>query len=301
MTNKLLLFLFLISPLLSNSQEYLDLFNLSYSKSGDTSYKNTTGNTTISLFKSSITLPIVLNKKTAIITGFDFSTKRMQLFPDSNFSKLYYTRLKLGFSTVSSDYWTGTYVLLPILASDYKNISSNDIYMGGIAIWTYKKRKSLNYKFGLYTGYESSGFYITPIIGIYYISPDSRFEISALMPGIFDMNFNLSNKTKLGIDYKGNSESFKLHNENSPTIYAENNALEFSSYLQNNSFDKSLLLRFKIGVATNSYDVYPDGEKIDLAITPIRIGDNRTKLNPNLNKSAFLRIEAIYRFYTTSK
>jgi hypothetical protein len=301
MTNKLLLFLFLISPLLSNSQEYLDLFNLSYSKSGDTSYENTTGNTTISLFKSSVTLPIVLNKKIAIITGFDFSTKRMQLFPDSNFSKLYYTRLKLGFSTVSSDYWTGTYVLLPILASDYKNISSNDIYMGGIAIWTYKKRKNLNYKFGLYTGYESSGFYITPIIGIYYISPDSRFEISALMPGIFDMNFNLSNKTKLGIDYKGNSESFKLHNENSPTIYAENNALEFSSYLQNNSFDKSLLLRFKIGVATNSYDVYPDGEKIDLAITPLRIGDNRTKINPNLNRSAFLRIEAIYRFYTASK
>lgn len=130
--------------MLSNSQEYVDLFNVSYAKSGDTSFENSNESTSISIFDTKVTLPIVLNEKTALITGFDFNTKKLQLFPDSNFSNLYYTRLKLGFTTTHSNRWTGTYVLLPILASDYKNVSSDDIYMGGIAVWTYKKRKTLN-------------------------------------------------------------------------------------------------------------------------------------------------------------
>ena len=301
MVNKLILFLFLIAPLLSNSQEYVDLLNISYSKTGDTSFENSSENTTISIFDSKVTLPIVLNEKTALITGFDFNIKKLQLFPNSNFSNLYYTRLKLGFTTTHSDRWTGTYVLLPILASDYKNVGSDDIYMGGIAVWTYKKRKNFNYKFGLYTGNEAFGFYITPILGIYYISPNSSFEASALLPGLFDINFGISSKTRLGIDYKGNSETFKIHNDNGPIIYSENNCLELSSYLQNNSFDKNLLLRLKIGYSTNSYDVYAVDDKIGLSITPFKFGNNRVKLNSELDYSPFLKVEAIYRFPISSK
>ncbi|MEZ7497750.1 hypothetical protein QO200_03260 [Flavobacterium sp. Arc3] len=91
MLKKLLSFLFLIAPLLSNAQEYVDLLNISYSKSGDTSFENSAKNTTISIFDSKVTLPIVLNEKTAIITGFDFNIKKLQLFPYSNYSELYYT------------------------------------------------------------------------------------------------------------------------------------------------------------------------------------------------------------------
>jgi hypothetical protein len=66
------------------------------------------------------------------------------LYPDSNFSTLYYTRLKLGFNTKHSDKWSGLYVLLPILSSDYQNTGTTDIYMGGIAILTYKKHRNFN-------------------------------------------------------------------------------------------------------------------------------------------------------------
>lgn len=301
MQKKIISFLFLISPLLSNAQEYVDLLNINYAKTENTSFRNSSDKSTISIFDSKLTLPVVLNEKTAIITGFDFSIKELQLFPNNEFSKLYYTRLKLGLSTQHSDHWTGTYVLLPILASDYKNINSQDIYMGGIAIWTYKKNKRFNYKFGLYTGYEAFGLYITPLVGIYYINPNSSFEISALMPGLLDMNFRVSNKIKLGIDYKGASETFKIHEKNIPITYTENRTLEFSSYIQNNSINKNLLLRLKLGFATNNFDVYAVDDKIDLSITPIKIGDNRTKLNTNLNSSAFLKIEAVYRFNITPK
>lgn len=60
-------------------------------------------------------------------------------------------------------------------------------------------------------------------------------------------------------------------------------------------------MRLKIGMVKNNYDVYKVNDKIDLSITPVIFGDNRSKLNTTLNNSVFLRVEAIYRFYTATK
>jgi hypothetical protein len=300
MKNKSLLLLILLLPMLINAQQYVDVADISYSKTGATPYINSDKSTTISIFDSKILLPVVLNEKTALITGFDFNIKKFQLYPDANYNTLYYTRLKLGFTTQHSKKWSGIYVLLPILSSNYKKIGTDDIYMGGIAVLTYKKSTNFNYKFGLYAGNEAYGLYLTPLFGMYYKTPDARFEFTALIPGLFDVNYGLSNSTRIGLDYKGNSETFKIHTENTPLTYTENNTLEFSSYVQNNSLTKNLLLRLKIGVATNTYDVYAVDDKIGLAITPFRIGDNRTKLNTNLETSAFLKVQAIYRFPITT-
>ena len=91
MIKKTFLFFLLISPLLSNSQEYIDIINVSYAKSEETKFRNNPENTTISIFDSKVLLPVVINPKTAIITGFDFNIKNLQLFPNAAFSDLYYT------------------------------------------------------------------------------------------------------------------------------------------------------------------------------------------------------------------
>ena len=301
MIKKTFLFFLLISPLLSNSQEYIDIINVSYAKSGETKFRNSPENTIISIFDSKVLLPVVLNPKTAIITGFDFNIKNLQLLPNAEFSDLYYTRLKLGVNTEHSDKWTGSYALLPVISSDYKKLSFDDVYMGGIVIMTYKKNKSLNYKFGVYTGTQASGYFIRALLGIYYKIPNSNFEITALMPGILDVNYSISSTMKVGIDYKGTSEAFKFHDENVLKTYVENSTLEFSSYIENNSITKNLLLRLKAGLATNKYDVYAVDDKFNLNITPIKIGDDRTKLNQKMNSSLFFRFEAIYRFNLNAK
>ena len=301
MIKKTFLFFLLISPLLSNSQEYIDVINVSYAKSEETKFRNNPENTTISIFDSKVLLPVVINPKTAIITGFDFNIKNLQLFPNAAFSDLYYTRLKLGVNTEHSDKWTGSYALLPVISSDYKKLSFDDVYMGGIVIMTYKKNKGLNYKFGVYTGTQASGYFITALLGIYYKIPNSNYEITALMPGILDVNYGISNTTKVGIDYKGTSEAFKFHDENVLKTYVENSSLEFSSYIENNSITKNLLLRLKTGLATNKYEVYAVDDKFNLNITPIKIGDDRTKLNQKMNSSLFFRFEAIYRFNLSTK
>jgi hypothetical protein len=68
--------------------------------------------------------------------------------------------------------------------------------------------------------------------------------------------------------------------------YLENSSLEFSSDIQNNSFNKTLLM-FKIRCSTNSYDVDTVSDKTDLSITPFKIGNKRITLNSELDYSAF--------------
>jgi hypothetical protein len=301
MLKKIVSILFLVLSNLCISQQYVDLFSINYGKSGATRYENGSHTTTITNLDADLTLPIELNEKYAIITGADFSNNSLQLFPDSNYNNLYLTRIKAGININHSEHWSGTYILLPKLSSDYINLSRDDFYIGGLAVLKYKKRNNLTYKFGLYASNEAFGLFISPLIGLYYLSPSSRFEMNLYLPNNADLNYSLTNKTKIGTDFVARGKSFKLTTDSERSSYAENNSMEFSSYIQNNSFNKNVLLRLKIGFSTNSFEVYPIDQKIAFATTLFKFGDNRTQLNSNLSSSGFVKIEAIYRFDITSK
>lgn len=298
---KLLFILFLLLSNFCNSQGFVDLFSINYGKSAATASENNSQTTTITNFDTNLTLPIQLNEKYAIITGGDFSYNTLQLFPDSDYNNLYLTRLKAGMNIIHSENWSGTYILLPKLSSDYINLSMDDFYMGGVAVLKYKKSKNFSYKFGLYASDEAFGLFISPIIGLYYLSPNARFEMNLYLPNDGDLNYRLADKTKVGMDFVGRGKSFKLTTEGAGSTYVENNSMEFSSYLQNNSLCKNVLLRLKAGFSTNSFEVYPIGQKIDFATSLIKFGDNRTQLNTSLSSSPFVKIEAIYRLDITSR
>lgn len=292
---------FLLVSYLCNSQGFVDLFSINYGKSVATKFENSSQTTTIANFEANLTLPIKLNEKHAIIAGGDFSNNNLQLFPDENYMNLYLTRIKAGINITHSEHWSGTYILLPKLSSDYINLSKNDFYMGGVIVLKYKKRENLSYKFGLYASNEAFGLIISPLIGLYYLSPNTRFEMNFYMPNDTDLNYKLSDKTKIGVDYVARGRSFKLTTENVRSTYVENNSLEFSSYLQNNSLNKNVLIRLKAGFSTNIFKVYPIDQKIDFATPLFKFGDNRTQLNNNLSSSPFIKIEAIYRIDIASK
>ena len=296
MKKKLTLLLFISLPFLSFSQQYIDLFSINYGKTGETSFENLAENTTITAFQTDLTLPIVLNKKYTIITGGDFSYNSLQLFPDSNYSHLYLTRIRAGINVYHSERWSGNYILLPKLSSDYINTSSEDLYIGGILILKYKKNNNLSYKFGLYTSTEAFGVLISPIIGLYYSSPNSRFEIKTSLPVDADLNYALSSKTKIGFNYIARGSSFKLTENDKRTNYVQNSSLEFSTYLQQKIINNNILLLIKMGYSSNSFEVYPIDQKIDLAVSAFRFGDKRTQLNPELASSLFFKIESVYRF-----
>jgi hypothetical protein len=296
MKKKIIQLLFLILPFLCNAQEYIDLFSVNYGKSQKTTFENSSINTSISTFQTNLTLPVVLNEKYIAVTGVNFSSYSLQLFPDSNNNHLYSTNLRAGLSVKHSEHWSGLYLFLPKVASDYINVSSEDIYLGGLALLKYKRNENFGYGLGLYGSSEAYGMSVVPIVTFYYHSPNKRFEINAFMPNDADINYSLTDKTRIGVDFLGHGNSYKLTTDNVRSNYVENNSIDFSSYVQRSVLDNKILLRLKLGYSLNDFRVYPIDQKLDLQILALKFGDNRTRLFEDKSNTILLKMEAIYRF-----
>lgn len=305
-----LFLLLLFFPFIGSAQDYVDLFKIGYGQSFNNDFEGTSENTEIISFEVDLTFPVVLNEKNALITGASFSRNHLELFPPdllalvqegselSQYHNLYSTTLKLGLATTFNEKWSTTVVLLPKIASDYQNITGDDFYMGGFAVLKLQKKENLLYRFGFYGSTEAFGFFFTPIVGWYYLSPSKKFEMDMSLPISADMNYTEGAFT-YGIDYFGIGRSFNLTKENT-NEYVDVSSLEFAGYLQFNAFEKNVLLRAKIGYASSDYEVYTKGDKIDLGVSAFSFGDDRTQLNPTISGGLFLKFEAIYRFTISS-
>lgn len=291
---KCFLIIFLL-PLFCNSQEYVDIFKIGYGQTLKNDFKETGGSTKVKSFQAGLTIPLPISKNHVLVTGADFSYNNLQLFPDAEFTSLYSSILTLGMASTWSEKWSTTIILLPKIASDYKHITADDFYFGGFALLKLKKNENFLYRFGFYASQEAFGLFTTPILGCYYISPNNRFEMDLSLPISADINYKLG-ATTLGMDYFGIGRSHNVHYENEPTLYADLSSLEFAAYLQFNTFNKSVLIRTKIGYSSNDYEVYAKGDKLDLGVSAFSFGDDRTQLNPSLNGGAFLKLEMIYRY-----
>ena len=296
MKKNIIQLLFLILPFLSSAQEYIDLFSINYGKSQNTTFENSSVNTSISTFQTNLILPIVLNEKYTAVTALNFSSYNLQLFPDSDNNHLYSTNLRVVLSVKHSEHWSGLYLFLPKVASDYINVGSEDIYLGGLAVLKYKRNENFGYGLGIYGSSEAYGISMVPIITFYYHSPNKRFEMNFFMPNDADINYSLTEKTKIGVDFLGHGNSYKLTTDNIRSTYAENNSIDFSSYVQRSVFDKKLLLRLKMGYSLNQFRIYPIDQKLDLQILALKFGDNRTRLLEDKSNTFLLKMEAIYRF-----
>ena len=293
---KKLLFLTLLFPLCISAQEYVDIFRIGYGQTLNNNFEGVDSNTNVESFEVGFTIPVVLNENHALITGADFSLNKVQLFPETEYSSLYSTNLKLGMASIWSEKWSSTIVLLPKIASDYKNITNNDFYFGGFALLKLKKNDNLKYRFGVYASQEAFGLFTTPILGWYYLSPNKRFEMDMSLPIAADVSYKFG-LTTVGIDYFGIGRSYNVHYENAPTLYADLSSLEFAGYLQFNALQESVLLRAKVGYSSNDYEMYAEGDKMDLGVSAFSFGDDRTQLNHSINGGIFFKVEAIYRFH----
>ena len=285
----------LLVSFLGHAQNYVDLAKFSYGHTFDNRFEGTEFSTNVLILEADLTVPIPINEKYVFVSGVSFTKNRLQLLPDAPYNSLYGTTLKIGMLTQYSEKWSSTLVLLPKLSSDYEQISTKDFYLGGFALFKYQKNENLTYRFGAYGSREAFGFFTTPIFGFYYNSPNTKFEMDISMPISADINYDFKSLT-LGVDYYGIGRSFNITEELAPKVYVDLGSLEFSGYVQFNTFEKNVLLRLKAGYSSNNFEVYRQGDNIDLGLSAFTFGDDRKQLNPQINDGMFLRFEAIYRF-----
>ena len=140
---------------------------------------------------------------------------------------------------------------------------------------------------------------MVPIIGLYYKSPNDKFEANLSLPIQFDLNYELFPKIKAGLNFDGLGSSYNLNKQ----TYSPNNAYvakssnELFSYLQF-QLGKSLIAKTKLGYAiSRSYKAYDSNDKIDFGLSSFYFVDERTQLNQNFEEGPIFKIELLYRLH----
>ncbi|MGJ8665486.1 MAG: DUF6268 family outer membrane beta-barrel protein [Patiriisocius sp.] len=302
------LLLLLLTSAVASAQNYVDILKVGYGNSFNHSFEGFPDKMNIKSLDVDFTYPIVIDDDNAIITGFLHSNNNLNIFPESFTNQnplaptslsenvsLYSTILKLGLATNFNEKWSGTFVVLPNLSSDYRDLSGDNFYLGGVAVIKYQKNEHLKYRFGIYAMDQAYGVFTTPILGFYYLSPNERFEMDASLPISADINYRFDDWA-IGFDYFGIGRTFDIHQENTPDYYLDYGSLDFSLYTQYSLLEKSVLIRGKVGYSDVNVEAYADGDDIDLRVSAFDFGPERTQINPIVSGGIFAKIEVLYRF-----
>lgn len=296
--------LFILLLCLSSSsvlfgQNYLDLFKLNYGNSGkmDETQSDNTSPNWIESATASLTLPIPLSEKVAIISGADTEWFDLDIVPATPTFSVYSLTLKAGLSVKHTDRLSATYIVLPKIAADLQNRSSDDYQWGGAFVYSYQKTDRLKYKLGLYGSTEAFGFFLSPVIGFYYQSPNNKWEFNVSMPVAADANYQATDYLKLGADFKAIIRSYNLTEGNLAGRHLHRIMQQFSIYGQFGLMSNQIQIQPRFGFQFHDFAMYADDDMVDLGLPIANIGDDRNRLNPDMAGSLYFEINLFYRLF----
>lgn len=281
------------------AQEYIDLVRASYLFSPQNQFEDSESETHIQEAVLNLTLPVRINEKNALILGGYTEIIQTRLDPAAGFTQLYTINPKVGLNTKYGFRWSSNILLLPKISSDLAQpLSGEDWQFGVIGTMNYKKRRDLQYRFGFYYNSEIFGPLIVPILGMYYLSKDKKYEVNLNLPLLADANMAIGQRTRLGINFFGIVRTYNLD----PEVYGRDTYVtkisnEPHAYLQFR-FGQNVLLETMVGYSVGrSYRVFERGDGLDLAISALRFGDDRNQINTDFSDGLLIRGRLTYRFY----
>lgn len=283
----------------AHSQDYIDLAKIYYSNTPLNQFDSSEAETRVREFGLDLNLPIVLNERYTFLTGFTFGSSSARVYSQSDrISSVYTVLLKLGMNIKHTEKWTGTYLFMPKLSSDLKEIDRDDFQFGGLVLIDYKKREKFKYRFGLYYNSELFGPYFVLLLGLYYKSNNDKFEINATLPVWLDLNYKLSSWFKVGSNFSGLTRTFNINDpqfaENGEYLVKQSNELFLYGQFE---IQKSIIIQAKIGYSIGRrYSIYDVKDQVGFGLILFRFDDNRDQLNSEFADGLIFRARLIYRF-----
>jgi hypothetical protein len=298
MTKKIILFLSLFSSVTAFSQKYVDILKINVNTTPLNKFDSSASKTRVNELVADLTVPIKLNDSNAVITGLVYEGMQAKLFENQAMKSVSAIILKAGFEKKFNTIWSGTFVVLPKIASDFVAIGNKDFQVGGIAIMKYKKKENLNYRMGLYYNSELFGPLFVPMLGLYYLSPDKKLETTIMMPLQADVNYKLSSHLNIGFNYNAQIKSFHLTNVTPAynSTYLTKATDDFFIYAKLH-FTKAFSLQTRLGQSVErSNKIFNENDRVDLGLPAIYIGNNRHQLNTNFSNGLLFQFMLLYRF-----
>jgi hypothetical protein len=284
----------------ARAQNYFDIGSISYANTPSNKFENSSEQTKLEELELKLIFPVVIDEKNVLLTGLYANRTQVELDPDiSGNINLNSIGLVLGLNHTYSEKWSATYMVLPKISSDLNGLSGKDFQLGLLSLFNYTKRSDLKYKIGLYANTERYSLSVLPLLGLYYQSPDKKFEANFTLPISADVNYQLFEKTKVGLNFDGFGSSYNLNKRlyiNRDT-YAVKTSNELFAYLMF-QLGESFYVKPKLGYSIfRTYKVFENNDKVDFSVGPFYVGDNRSQLNTNFEDGAIFKIEMLYRVH----
>lgn len=294
-----------------HAQDYVDLFRVQGSTTSYNYFKNDSSGirhagSKVEEFGVDLTLPIKLNEKFVIISGYSFDHLELYTFPEhsTSYSSAFKMHtFKAGLSWQHNDTWSGQYLVLPKTTEDLSGINSRNSQIAGLALVKQKKKENLFYRYGVYYNSELFGPFFVPLLGVWYRSPNKKFELNWTLPVWADMNYTWKPWFTTGLNFQSFVRTF--YNSGRPIFILDKPIDQYMVKASNEIFlytqfniKKSFLIQTKVGHSIGrSFRHYQYDDKVDWGLSAFKFGDDRTQLNPDLKDGLIFQVRLIYRYW----
>jgi hypothetical protein len=292
----ILFFTLLIVPQWAFPQGYIEGMNVHYENSPVT-IKDVDPNEsfTLNTFRFSMGVPVFLteDKSKYLIVGSGFEVLNFSgTHPAFSVKNIYGIQPTVGFTQKINSTLTMRYVFLPMLNTDFDDVSVSDIKWGGIVQASWSRRPGLTWRATL--GYRDQWFgpQIIALLGLDW-KVNERWRVFGDAPRDLTIGYTLNQKNHAGFTLEAVNTSYKLKNRQYLSHNTAQPGLFFERYIS-----PSLALRATVSYSFIRHeDIHDEGDQTDVKVDFVPIGYEPVPLNPEFSRGGNFKLTLSYRVF----
>lgn len=295
-----IILLFLSISMVLHAQNSIDLFTISGVYGMPATYQNPLDGKGIeSGLLMNLKVPIKVSERTIWFNDFTYTlySIKTDLDPEPvdmlTSIKLHAFILQTGISQKLNDQNGFQLLLVPRYTTDFKGSDPKNWQLGAIGLYEHRFTKKLLMRFGaLYNG-ELFGPLVVPLIFTDWQVSD-RWSITGLLPIHLKVNYKINDRLIMGFSHFGFITTYRINQEEFKSDYVERNSIDESLFLRWQMMG-NLHLETRVGYSlSREYAQYAEDQKMDLRISLISIGDDRIQKNVNFNSGPIISLRLVY-------
>jgi len=295
-----IILLLLFSSITLHAQPTIDLFTISGVYGTPAAYQDPLeGKATESGTLINLKLPIVCSEKTIWFNDFTYTlfSIKNDLDPEPvdmlTSMKLNAFIFQTGISQKLNDRNGFQFLLVPRYTTDFEGSDRKNWQLGVIGLYEHRFTKKLLMRFGaLYNG-ELFGPLVVPLIFTDWQLND-RWSITGLFPINLKVNYKINDRLSTGFSHFGFITTYRINQEEFESDYIERNSIDESIFLRWKMMG-NLHLETRIGYSlSREYAQYAEDQKMDFRLSLISIGDDRIQKNINFNSGLIISFRLVY-------
>lgn len=284
---------------LTFAQKSIDLFTISGHYGLPSNFEETySGKATETGMMANLVVPIVFNKKQIWYNSVNYMqwnvSNNVQMPSDiANPIHIHGIILRTGLIQKLSNKNSLQILFAPRLMTDFHNVDSNHLQLGGTFIYEKIYHEHLKIGYGVLYNQETFGPNVVPLVNLDWQITE-RWSMTGLLPIYSKIKYKVNEKLNLGMHHFGLVTSYRLGEEAYKNDYIERRSIDlglFARYKLIGNVHAESRFGYSFG---RSYAQYDEGQKIDLALPLATIGDDRIQKNINFSDGAYLHFRLVY-------